>query len=433
MSVPRARNEAEKLAKAQRVSQMLLGDPNNGIEPMGITEIQKAMSFAKNDSVYFYKKIAIEKGLLQIDETGNAILPKKSAEEKWRIYSKNHKLATDELMLRYLDKEASKNGGKGVQKTRVNFNILERFFNTVRITPKQLVTDRTIPNQLQPARTQNEVVEYWRDQFLKAYKNNTDWQKRKRSHGDIQVLTLTLNYALNSFCSGYGIVWARGDPKMSRKIVGHAKYSDIRFTNEEYPKVEKYLLDHYGVDSDLYRWVWTGIETCCRSGVSGEGSGLYGLKLQWDILDSVTKSGEKRTTFVMKAYESKTKNVRDGIWTKWIKRSKTQESLLAIKKRGSNRIYQTDLSKQEFLLFMNNELKKLYTYLQKDPDSLFFKKPSHCLRHIGAHYWLSKGNYKNHVEVAKLGGWNTIDEMIKSYGEFPPEKMNEYLDEYDYN
>ncbi len=422
MSVPRARNESEKLAKAKQVSQMLLGDPNNGIEPMGVTQIQRAMDFKKNDSVYFYKKIAIENGLLSVDENGKAILPKKSVEEKWRIYSKNHKLATDELMIKYLDKEASKNGGKGVGKTRVNFNILERFFNTLRITPRQLVQDKS-----------NEIVEYWRDQFLKAYKNETDWQKRKRSHGDIQVLTLTLNYALASFCSGYGITWARGDPKMSRKIVGHAKYADIRFTNEEYPKVEKYLLDRYGIDSDFYRWVWTGIETCCRSGVSGEGSGLYGLKLQWDIINSVTKSGEKRVTFVMRAFESKTKNVRDGIWTKWIKRTQTQESLSAIKKRGSNRIYQTDLSKQEFLFFMNNELKKLYTHLQKDPDSLFFKKPSHCLRHIGAHYWLSKGNYKNHVEVAKLGGWNTIDEMIKSYGEFPPEKMNEYLDEYDYN
>jgi len=81
---------------------------------------------------------------------------------------------------------------------------------------------------------------------------------------------------------------------------------------------------------------------------------------------------------------------------------------------------------------MNEQLKDLYRFMGKDPDSLYFKRPSHVLRHLSAHYWLSKGNYKNHVEVAKLGGWNTVDEMIKSYGEFPPEKMNEFLDEYDY-
>jgi len=360
LSVPRARNESEKLAKAKQVSQMLLGDPNNGIEPMGVTQIQRAMDFKKNDSVYFYKKIAIENGLLSLDENGNAILPKKSVAEKWRIYSKNHKLATDELMIKYLDKEASKNGGKGVGKTRVNFNILERFFNTVRITPRQLVQDKS-----------NEIVEYWRDQFLKAFKNNTDWQKRKRSHGDIQILTLTLNYALASFCSGYGITWTRGDPKMSRKIVGHAKYADIRFTNEELPIVDKWLIDNYGLDSNLYRWVWVGIETCGRSGHTGENSGLYGLKLQWDNLNSVTKKGENRVTFVMKMFESKTKNIRDGIWTKWIKRSKTQESLLAIKKRGSNRIYETELNRIKFLDEMNSQLKELYTYLQKDPVLIF--------------------------------------------------------------
>jgi len=156
------------------------------------------------------------------------------------------------------------------------------------------------------------------------------------------------------------------------------------------------------------------------------------MKLQWDTLKSKTKKGEERITFYMEMFESKTKNVRAGIWYKWIKRTKTQESLLALKKRGGTRIYESDFSKTKFLDQMNDQLKELYTYLKKDPDSLFFKKPSHSLRHLGAHYWLSKGNYKNHVEVAKLGGWNTIDEMIKSYGEFPPEKMNEYLDEYDY-
>jgi len=135
----------------------------------------------------------------------------------------------------------------------------------------------------------------------------------------------------------------------------------------------------------------------------------------------------------MKMFESKTKKIRDGMWNKWIKRVNTQKALKLLKARGGVRIWESDLSKTDFINLMNTQLKELYEFLGKDPDSLFFKRPSHVLRHLGAHYWLSKGNYKNHVEVAKLGGWNTVDEMIKSYGEFPPEKMNEFLDEYDYN
>jgi len=421
MSVPRARNMKEKLVKAKRVAQHLLGDPNNGVEPLTITETQRAMSFAKNDSVYKYQKLAIEVGYLSINSNGEAILPQKSPEEKWRIYSETHKLATDPLMIRYLDKASSKEGGEGVKMTQTNFNMLERFFNTVRITPKELVQDK-----------KNETVEYWRDEFLKAFRNETDWQRKKIKRGQIKVITLRLNYALASFCSGHGITWVRGDPLMSRKIVGHAKYSNIRLTSDEFPKADQWIIEKYGLDSDLYRWFWVGVETCARSGKTVKDSGLHGLKLQWDILKSKSKSGVDRITFFMRLYESKTKKIKDGMWDKWIKRTKTQESLQLLKNRGGTRIYESDLSKTKFLDLMNDQLKELYTHLQKDPDSLFFKKPSHSLRHIGAHYWLSKGKYKNHVEVAKLGGWNTIDEMIKSYGEFPPEKMNEYLDEYEY-
>jgi hypothetical protein len=43
---------------------------------------------------------------------------------------------------------------------------------------------------------------------------------------------------------------------------------------------------------------------------------------------------------------------------------------------------------------------------------------------LGAHYWLTKKNY-NYELVTVIGGWNTIDELRKSYGELPPEKVLE--------
>jgi len=48
------------------------------------------------------------------------------------------------------------------------------------------------------------------------------------------------------------------------------------------------------------------------------------------------------------------------------------------------------------------------------------------LRHIGAHYWLSKTNY-NYGIISEVGGWNTIDELKKSYGQIPPEKILEII------
>ena len=100
--------------------------------------------------------------------------------------------------------------------------------------------------------------------------------------------------------------------------------------------------------------------------------------------------------------------------------------------RGGTKIYHTDLSDLKFRELMENQMKDLFKHLGKDSDSLFMKRPAHVLRHLGAHYWLAKGNYTNHVLVAKVGGWHTVDELIKSYGEVPPEKVNEELDKYDY-
>ncbi len=48
------------------------------------------------------------------------------------------------------------------------------------------------------------------------------------------------------------------------------------------------------------------------------------------------------------------------------------------------------------------------------------------LRHLGAHYWLAKTNY-NYGIIAEIGGWHTIDELKKSYGQIPPEKILEII------
>jgi len=48
------------------------------------------------------------------------------------------------------------------------------------------------------------------------------------------------------------------------------------------------------------------------------------------------------------------------------------------------------------------------------------------LRHIDAHCWLAKTNY-NYGVIAEVGGWHTIDELKKSYGQIPPEKILEII------
>ena len=422
MRAKRARTPEEMDDKARQVASLRLGDIENGVEPLTISETQRTMGFAKNDSVYLYQTRAVKLGLIAINEKGDPILPKKTEAEKWRLFTKTNDLANETLIKQYLLDE----GEKDVGKTQTNFSWLERLFNTTRITPRMLIEQHS-----------KKYVQSVRDDYIRAYRAGEDWRRSPNSkRGDWKLAKLGMNYAIASFCGHHNISWIRGDPNMERKVLNHGKYAEIRLLKEnpnEYEVANKWLIENYGLDSNLYRWFWVGVESCARSGVTVAGSGLYGMKLQWTEIKNVDKkTGEVKETLVMRCFESKTKKVRDGMWDKFIKRPETIESLRALKKRGGTRIYETELTKSKFMDLMNEGLRELYAHLGKDPDSFFFAKPSHTLRHLGAHYWLQKGEYKNHVEVALVGGWNTIDELIKSYGAIPPEKIVEFLDRYDY-
>jgi len=411
LSIRRASSEDEKSVKALKVSKLLLGDPDHGVEPKSVSDIRAIIGFKQTKSVYDYIKIAIKLGYLQLDSTGKPILPKKSASEKFHLYTQKHELSKDDYIVYWLDKQMLKKGGSGIQMAHPMFGYLLRFFNTLRITPEQLIYEKS-----------PKVVEDYRDEYIKAVKAGTDWKQKTGRKSDMPNLMLRMNYSLVSLCSVHGISWERGTPSMSRKITGHGKYSHVRLTDEEFEKADNYLIEKYGINSNEYRWFWVGVETCCRF------NALFSMKLQYDVI----KSGNSKRTFIMSAFESKTKEIKDGLFTKWIKRENTQKALESLKNRGGIKIYETDLSNQKFRELMENHMKDLFRFLGKDPDSLFFKRATHVLRHLGAHYWLAKGNYTNHVLVAKVGGWHTVDELIKSYGEVPPEKVNQELDKYDY-
>ncbi len=410
----------KKLQNAQDIAKYLLGDPSLGIEPLSMSEIQNKMNFAEIKSVKDYKKLAIKLGFLEVDENHKAIIPKKSYEELFRIYGDKFPLMKDPLMVEWDQVDKTKNHRQGTKVHEECTRTLLKFFNTVKETPTGLIK-----------RHDPKYVEKLKNVYLEKYQKGTSWQIMKtKKIGGLASMELRLNYALASFCSLHGITWQRGYEGMNRRIVNHGKYSKEHLTKDEFTKCDKYLIEKYGVDSDEYRWFWVGIETCSRYGA------LFTMKLQWT--ESTNSKG--KTTLFMQAYESKTSKKNDGMWDKWIKRQKTIEALRALKARGGLRIYENksnrpleSKAKGSFTDYMINVMRDLYSHLGKDPESIAFKKPTHILRHYGCHYWLAKGNYSNHVLVGKIGGWHTIDELIKSYGELPPEKINEELDKYEYD
>jgi hypothetical protein len=145
------------------------------------------------------------------------------------------------------------------------------------------------------------------------------------------------------------------------------------------------------------------------------------MKNDWTEIK--TKSCNR--VFLMSVIESKTDNIRGGKWTKFIARPDTQKSLELLKSRKCTRIFESPLPEYGFKLKIRKELSEIYNHLGKN-DSYFQHHTSHALRHLGAHYWLSKTNY-NYGIIAEVGGWHTIDELKKSYGQIPPEKILEII------
>ena len=135
------------------------------------------------------------------------------------------------------------------------------------------------------------------------------------------------------------------------------------------------------------------------------------------------KNSIGNTIYIMSVHETKTEHIRGGKWTKYITREDTQKSIDLLRSRGVLKIYESNPPLHRFQKEISKKLIQIYKHLGKNSD-YFLHHPSHVLRHIGAHYWLSKTNY-NYGIISEVGGWNTIDELKKSYGQIPPEKILE--------
>lgn len=153
--------------------------------------------------------------------------------------------------------------------------------------------------------------------FAKHFQNG-EMVRSKIERKDQGMHTTVYNkvQAVQDFCSFYDITWRKGiSGVMSQKVPHHGKYADIRFAQEEFEKADEFIKEKWGLDSDIFKWFWIGIESCARFGA------LYIMKNDWTEIKS--KSGNK--VFLMSIIESKTDTIRGGKWTKFITRHEYPE------------------------------------------------------------------------------------------------------------
>jgi len=385
----------------EEIYRLLYGKGNRPY-PLKPSEIAKVIDLSRY-SVYNYIKKLYQRGDLAKLPSGHFSLPTVD-EREFRMFNKHHEITSDPLVSEWLDDLLTRRRGLPIKSWRIRLCSVEVVCNTCKVTPSDMIIS-------------TKQTEKIMREFAKHFQNGdvVRFKMGGRSLGMNSTIYVKVQ-GVRDFCAFYDITWRKGVRGiMSQKVSNHGKYPDIRFTAEEFEAADKFIKERWGLDSDVYRWFWIGVESCARF------NALYNMKNDWTKIKR--KSGG--VVFLMSVFESKTEDIRGGKWTKYITRPDTQKSLELLKERNCDRIFESKLPETSFKRKITQEISEIYAHLGKK-EPYFHHHPSHALRHLGAHYWLSKTNY-NYGIIAEVGGWHTIDELKKSYGQIPPEKILELI------
>ena len=383
------------------ISQLLYAKGNRPY-PLKPAEIAKSLGLCKKTVYNYISKLSKTGKVIRL-QSGRFFLPK-SDEQEFREFNKNHEVTSDPLVSEWMDDLLTRKQGMPLKSWKIRLRSLETVCNTCKVTPYDLTISHKKTEKIMRS-------------FAKCFqKGEIVCSKHGSKPQGMNTTVYTKVQGVRDFCSFYDISWRKGvSGVMSQKVPHHGKYADIRFTDEEFVAADKFIKEKWGLDSDIYRWFWIGVESCARFGA------LYNMENNYTI----QKTTAGKLVYIMTVHETKTDHIRGGKWTKYITREDTQKSIDLLRARGISKIYESDDSKYKFKNEINEKLSQIYKHLGKNAE-YFLHHSTHVLRHIGAHYWLSKTNY-NYGIISEVGGWNTIDELKKSYGQIPPEKILEII------
>ncbi len=374
--------------------------------PMTWDEIKQKTGMGL-ETMFRYRKIAIELGMIKVDENGREMISEQTKQLQDYVFLEKNEFVDDLLVKEWVEDLRSRRNGMPIRTWKNLLSSLRFLCNKCRINAEQLIVDRKTTEKI----VKNFAEMYKTGEITIRNQKNIDFES------SLEGVIHTRVMAVRSFCAFHGISWPRGTSSiMSGKIVGHGKYSHIRFTQDEIMIANRFIKKKWGKDSDIFRVFWIGVESCSRK------TALLNMKCDW----IEQKNNDKNTTiFVMKAVESKTNYIKNGQWLKYVTRKDTQQSLKRHKSKGFSRIIEDHSNIESKTIELRDNLREIYKHVGKT-DDYFYTNSFHALRHIGAHYWLEKTGY-NYGIVAKIGGWHTIDELKNSYGEMSPEFIIENI------
>jgi len=358
----------------EEIYRLLYGKGNRPY-PLKPSEIAKVIDLSRY-SVYNYIKKLYQRGDLAKLPSGHLALPKVD-EREFRMFNKHHEITSDPLVSEWLDDLLTRRQGLPIKSWRIRLCSVEVVCNTCKVSPSDMIIS-------------TKQTEKIMREFAMHFQNGDVVRSKMggKSLGMNSTIYVKVQ-GVRDFCAFHDITWRKGVRGiMSQKVSNHGKYPDIRFTDEEFEAADKFIKERWGLDSDVYRWFWIGVESCARF------NALYNMKNDWTKIKR--KSGG--VVFLMSVFESKTEDIRGGKWTKYITRPDTHKSLELLKERNCDRIFESKLPETTFKRKITQNISEIYAHLGKK-EPYFQHHPSHALRHLGAHYWLAKNQAQKEFRI----------------------------------
>lgn len=393
--------DSDKDSIRKHIVELRTGNPSKGIDPVNVTDIAKKLGITR-ETVYQYLKTAKANNEVTSNEDGKIEVNKHLVDAKnFKAFTDAHPITEDENVKSWISAMRTMgHTGQGVKSAKAHIQGIQKLCNYLKITPIQLTID---------FQTSEKYAQSYYDGLVDGTIPRVSLRQKSSPLGAFYSVRMGLRHFMQ-YNGRHAISIPRGyNGVLSGRIIGHGNYADIDMSDDEILIVEKYIIDKWGLDSDIYRVFFVGLESCARK------EALLTMLLEWT--EDTDEDGE--VTYFMQAIESKTEHIMEGKMDKFIQRSKTQESLRLAKRRGLKHLWDSEnIPKTRNFDTLTAQLKEIYKMLGKT-SHYWYEEAFHSLRHCGAHYHLRATDY-NYGYVAVIGGWTVIDECKKSYGKMPP-------------
>jgi len=345
---------------AKEVSKLLLGDLRRQIMPKNITEIGRAMAYSR-DTVYYYKNLAIDLKFLELDQDGKAKIPEKIAHTAFKKFTEDNRLSKNMLVSDWVQDMMTRKQGKPIVSWKSRLQNFTVWLNTLKINPEQALDSL-------------ETTDKYMKNFLSLYSQGKAEMiyKQDPSKTDISGIAYRYSQAYRDFMNFHKLVYPKGHKGVSSQVVvGHAKYNDVKLTDEELAEAKKYLIKKYGVCSDEFRFFMMGVESCGRHGA------VFPMTLDYEI-----KKFEDLECYVFEVIETKTEGSKHGSkWKKFVTDEDLKKSIDDLKAKGINRLNEEKMPAYKLDRKISTAFYDLYRHLGKETvhDGYFMKHFFHAL------------------------------------------------------